>query len=83
MAIPQSQPNARLSIITGRVMNGLREDETKLGARSVRGSISDVWLAQLMHSIAGFDCLVDAKIDETIVERYYQSRSIRRVGEAF
>ena len=27
--------------------------------------------------------LADAKIDESIVERYYQSRAIRRVGEAF
>ncbi len=27
--------------------------------------------------------LVDAKVDEAIVERYYQTRAIRRVGEAF
>ena len=40
-------------------------------------------LELLIQRRAARKTLADAKINESIVERYYQSRSIRRVGEAF
>jgi type I restriction enzyme R subunit len=49
----------------------------------VQGFYKKPELELLIQRRAARKNLAAAKIDETVVERYYQSRAIRRVGEAF
>jgi len=51
--------------------------------RPLQGFYKKAELELLIQRRAARKSLADAKIDESIVERYYQSRAIRRVGEAF
>ncbi|MDZ4347648.1 MAG: DEAD/DEAH box helicase family protein [Candidatus Binatia bacterium] len=51
--------------------------------RPVQGFYKKAELELLIQRREARKGLADARIDESIVERYYQSRAIRRVGEAF
>jgi type I restriction enzyme R subunit len=51
--------------------------------RPVQGFYKKAELELLIQRREARRGLADAKINESIVERYYQSRAIRRVGEAF
>ena len=58
-------------------------DDAGYPPRSVQGFYKKTELELLIQRRAARKNLADAKIDEAIVERYYQSRAIRRIGEAF
>ena len=58
-------------------------DEVNYPPRSVQGFYKKPELELLIQRRGMRKTLADAKIDEAIVERYYQSRAIRRLGEAF
>ena len=58
-------------------------DDAGYPPRSVQGFYKKTELEVLIQRRAARKNLADAKIDEAIVERYYQSRAIRRIGEAF
>jgi type I restriction enzyme R subunit len=58
-------------------------DDLSYPPRPVQGFYKKAELELLIQRREARKSLADAKIDESIVERYYQSRSIRRVGEAF
>ena len=58
-------------------------DELSYPSRPVQGFYKNPELELLIQRRTARKALADAKIDEAIVERYYQSRAIRRVGEAF
>ena len=58
-------------------------DELSYPPRPVQGFYKKPELELLIQRRTARKALADAKIDESIVERYYQSRAIRRVGEAF
>ena len=58
-------------------------DELSYPPRPVQGFYKKPELELLIQRREARKSLADAKIDESIVERYYQSRAIRRVGEAF
>ncbi|MGE5218593.1 MAG: DEAD/DEAH box helicase family protein, partial [Chloroflexota bacterium] len=58
-------------------------DDASYPPRAVQGFYKKAELELLIQRRAARKSLADAKIDESIVERYYQSRAIRRVGEAF
>lgn len=58
-------------------------DDASYPPRSVQGFYKKTELELLIQRRAARKNLADAKIDEAIVERYYQSRAIRRIGEAF
>jgi len=58
-------------------------DDAGYPPRSVQGFYKKTELELLIQRRATRKNLADAKIDEAIVERYYQSRAIRRIGEAF
>ena len=58
-------------------------DDVNYPPRSVQGFYKKTELELLIQRRAMRKSLGDAKINEAIVERYYQSRAIRRVGEAF
>ena len=58
-------------------------DDLGYPPRPVQGFYKKAELELLIQRREARKSLADAKIDESIVERYYQSRSIRRVGEAF
>ena len=58
-------------------------DDTHYPARSVQGFYKKAELELLIQRRASRKPLAEAKINEAIVERYYQTRAIRRIGEAF
>jgi type I restriction enzyme R subunit len=58
-------------------------DDVCYPPRPVQGFYKKAELELLIQRREARKSLADAKINESIVERYYQSRSIRRVGEAF
>ncbi len=58
-------------------------DDASYPPRPVQGFYKKTELELLIQRRAARRNLADAKIDEAIVERYYQSRAIRRIGEAF
>jgi type I restriction enzyme R subunit len=58
-------------------------DDLGYPPRPVQGFYKKPELELLIQRREARKSLADAKIDESIVERYYQSRAIRRVGEAF
>jgi type I restriction enzyme R subunit len=58
-------------------------DDVNYPPRSVQGFYKKTELELLIQRRAMRKSLGDAKINEAIVERYCQSRAIRRVGEAF
>jgi type I restriction enzyme R subunit len=58
-------------------------DDTGYPPRAVQGFYKKPELELLIQRRAARKNLAAAKIDETVVERYYQSRAIRRGGEAF
>ena len=58
-------------------------DDRSYPPRPVQGFYKKTELELLIQRRDARKSLADAKIDESIVERYYQSRAIRRVGEAF
>ena len=58
-------------------------DELSYPPRPVQGFYKKPELELLIQRRTARKALADARIDESIVERYYQSRAIRRVGEAF
>jgi len=58
-------------------------DDLSYPPRPVQGFYKKPELELLIQRRAARKNLADAKIDEAIVERYYQSRAIRRIGEAF
>ena len=55
----------------------------ELPPRPVQGFYKKPELELLIQRRTARKALADAKIDGSIVERYYESRAIRRVGEAF
>ena len=58
-------------------------DDTQYPPRQVQGFLKKDELALLHQRRAGRRSLSTIDIDGSIVERYYQTRAIRRVGEAF
>lgn len=58
-------------------------DDRMYPPRSVQGFYNKAELELLVQRRATRKQLGTAKIDEKIVERYYQTRAIRRIGEAF
>src|SRR5688572_7817333 len=58
-------------------------DDVNYPPRPVQGFYKKPELELLIQRRTARKALADAKIDESIVERYYQSRAIRRIGEAF
>ncbi len=58
-------------------------DDASYPPRAVQGFYKKAELELLIQRRGARKSLANARIDEGIVERYYQSRAIRRVGEAF
>lgn len=58
-------------------------DDITYPPRMVQGFYKKVELELLIQRRQTRKALTDASIDDTIVERYYQTRAIRRIGEAF
>ena len=58
-------------------------DDTNYPPRPVQGFYKKAELELLIQRRTTRKPLADAKINEAIVERYYQTRGIRRIGEAF
>lgn len=58
-------------------------DDVNYPPRAVQGFYKKPELELLIQRRGMRKSIGEAKIDEAIVERYYQSRAIRRVGEAF
>jgi type I restriction enzyme R subunit len=58
-------------------------DDTQYPARAVQGFYKKAELELLIQRRTSRKPLAEAKINEAIVERYYQTRAIRRIGEAF
>ena len=58
-------------------------DDTQYPPRSVQGFYKKAELELLIQRRSSRKPLAEAKINEAIVERYYQTRAIRRIGEAF
>ena len=58
-------------------------DDLSYPPRPVQGFYKKAELELFIQRREARKSLADAEIDESIVERYYQSRAIRRVGEAF
>lgn len=58
-------------------------DDTTYPPRTVQGFYKKAELELLIQRRQTRRSLSAAKVDEKIVERYYQTRAIRRVGEAF
>lgn len=58
-------------------------DDTMYPPRAVQGFYKKAELELLVQRRQTRRSLMSAKIDDKIVERYYQTRAIRRVGEAF
>ena len=58
-------------------------DDANYPPRPVQGFYKKAELELLMQRRTTRKSLAEAKINEVIVERYYQTRAIRRIGEAF
>src|SRR5690625_4551248 len=58
-------------------------DDTRYPPRQVQGFYKKAELELLIQRRTTRKRLAEAKIDEAIVERYYQTRAIRRICEAF
>ncbi len=58
-------------------------DDANYPPRPVQGFYKKAELELLIQRRTSRKKLADAKINEAIVERYYQTRCIRRIGEAF
>lgn len=58
-------------------------DDTRYPPRKVQGFYKKTELELAIQRRASRKSLAAAEINEKIVERYYQSRAIRRIGEAF
>src|SRR6185437_12176142 len=58
-------------------------DDTNYPPRPVQGFYKKAELQLLVQRRTSRKKLAEAKINEAIVERYYQTRAIRRIGEAF
>ena len=58
-------------------------DDTRHPPRAVQGIYKKDELELLIQRRASRQRLADGRIDERIVERHYQNRAIRRIGEAF
>jgi type I restriction enzyme R subunit len=58
-------------------------DDTNYPPRSVQGFYKKSELELLIQRRTSKKQLTDAKIDDKIVERYYQTRAIRKITEAF
>jgi len=58
-------------------------DDRRYPPRRIQGFYKKVELELLIHRRSSVKPLGDATINEAIVERYYQTRAIRRIGEAF
>jgi type I restriction enzyme R subunit len=58
-------------------------DDVNYPPRPVQGFYKKAELELLIQRRKTRKPLADAKINEAIVERYYQTRAIRRIGEAF
>ena len=58
-------------------------DDANYPPRPVQGFYKKAELELLIQRRKSRKVLADAKISEAIVERYYQTRAIRRIGEAF
>ncbi len=58
-------------------------DDQNYAPREVQGFYKKDELERLIQRRATRSSLADAEINEKIVERYYQNRAIRRIGEAF
>ena len=58
-------------------------DDERYPPRSVQGFYTKDELALLVHRRTARRSLEDTPIDSAIVERHYQHRAIRRIGEAF
>ncbi len=58
-------------------------DDANYPPRPVQGFLKKVELELMIQRRTTRKKLAEAKINDTIVERYYQHRSIRRIGEAF
>jgi type I restriction enzyme R subunit len=58
-------------------------DDTNYPPRPVQGFYKKAELELLILRRQSRKSLAEAKINEAIVERYYQTRAIRRIGEAF
>lgn len=58
-------------------------DDTQYPPRTVQGFYKKTELELLIQRRTTRRPLAPAKINESIVERYYQTRAIRRIGEAF
>lgn len=58
-------------------------DDANYPPRPVQGFYKKAELELLIQRRTTRKKLAEAKINETIVERYYQTRAIRRIGEAF
>jgi len=58
-------------------------DDTRYPPRGVQGFYTKDEMATLINRRASRRPLADVEIDPAIVERHYQQRAIRRIGEAF
>ncbi len=58
-------------------------DDTNYPPRPVQGFYKKAELELLIQRRTTRKTLADAKINDAIVERYYQTRGVRRIGEAF
>ena len=58
-------------------------DDTNYPPRPVQGFYKKAELELLIQRRTTRKKLADAKINEAIVDRYYQTRGVRRIGEAF
>ncbi|MGK2903151.1 MAG: DEAD/DEAH box helicase family protein [Mycobacterium sp.] len=61
----------------------LWDDAAGYAPREVQGFFTADELELMVNRRSGRKSLVDAAIDSAIVERYYQHRAIRRIGEEF
>lgn len=58
-------------------------DDTRYPPRAVQGFYKKAELELLIQRRQARKSLASARIDDKIIERYYQTRAIRRLGEAF
>lgn len=58
-------------------------DDTSYPLRRVQGFYKKLELELLIQRRSSRRSLADGRIDESIVERYYQTRAIRRIAESF
>lgn len=58
-------------------------DDTRYPPRQVQGFLKKAELELAIHRRSTRKSLAEAEIKPEIVERYYQTRAIRRIGEAF